>query len=252
MEISTEQGYNLTSVKENYVKFLAGGAIALAIAMVVAFILANLGNLSAPKLVSVSPKDGSTGVTPFTDVSMTFDRGIAVDNSTKFKISPNVDGKVTIADKVLTFVPTAYFDIGKKFTVTLTDPTGNWGAKGSTVSFSFTVKDQASLSQDEKDKLQALSSVGLGLEAKKGQQEDPAIQRAYAINAFIDTLPYQGPSGKYSISYTGASATFVIYIMLSPYDGNKQAALDYMKSKGVDPSWVTVQYTSVRGVYPGH
>jgi hypothetical protein len=244
------QNISLNTVKENYLKFIVGGVFALAAAMVVLFVISNFANLFPPSLVATTPKSDETGVSPFADVEMVFDRNVSVGNESKFKIEPAVDGQTVISGKGLKFVPSMHLAFGKKFTVTLTDPIGSWGVKGKTVSFSFTVKDRSSLSDDEKSKLQAESSLGLGKESQKAAQTDPVIKRAYAVNSLIQSLPYDTDS--FSISYIASTSIFLIYIKQNPYDTNKQAALDYIKGYGVDDtSAINIQYTSAKGVAPG-
>jgi Bacterial Ig-like domain len=244
------ENLSLNVIKENYTKVLLGGALALSLVIVLFMVISNVGNFFPPNAVLVSPKDGVNGVSPFAQVTVTFDRNISVGNQSKLKLDPAVDGQTVVVGKTVTFSPVSYFEVSKKYTVTLTDPEGTWGARGKTVIFSFTVKSNNNLTQDEKNRFQALSSLGLGEEARKAAQNDPLIKKAYAVENFSRTLPYD--TNEFSISYIQATSVYVVYIKESPYDTNKQKSIDYIKSQSVDPSWINIEYTSARGVYPGH
>lgn len=62
--------------------------------------------------------------------------------------------------------------------------------------------------------------------------------------AFLDGLPYI--TDKYRIDYSTVNNTFTITILTNPYEDSKQAALDFLESKGIDTSREKIQFSELR------
>lgn len=238
---------DLSNVRDYSRRILIGGAIAMALIIAVSLIVSYAGNFVGPSVVSSTPKDGSSSVSPFSSVEVKFDREINQSNKSKFNISPDVSGDVQINSDTLTFTPSHDMGLGQRYTVTVSNPVGVWGTGGQTVSFSFTTRTQDQLDATDREKFQGESSKVIGDAAAEGLKNDPIIQRGYIIEALIEKLPYE--TDQYLIEYVRDKSLFYITIKENPFSKNKQAAIDWLKSQGIeDISWINVEYGSYKGV----
>jgi hypothetical protein len=243
------ENLNLSQVKERYLP----RTIIIGIVLVIIAILVSLGsifltNFFPPKVIATKPIDGSSNVTPFTNILITFDHPIPISIQSHFSISPSVDGSFSIVNNSLQFTPSQHLSLGQMFTVTVNSPASYWGKAGSSVTFSFTVKTINELTMDESYLLQAESDRLFKQEVQNASQTTD-FQKGVAIYNLIQATPFDGVN--FSVSYDKPIDTFVVTIKQNPYQTNKQAALSWIQGQGLsDLSWINIKYVSGSGVGP--
>ncbi|MBI2590353.1 MAG: hypothetical protein HYW33_00525 [Candidatus Blackburnbacteria bacterium] len=77
-------------------------------------------------------------------------------------------------------------------------------------------------------------------------QEQNALQQNK--QRLISQLPFS--SEQFTVQYFPDQDYFLISIQRQPYENNKALAESWMRQNGVDPGYVTIQWSAVRGAGP--
>lgn len=240
--------YNLNWLKSILPKIALGVSAALVIVGVAVLAINFFDSLQPPKALSIIPKNGETQADPFTSITVVFDREISAANKQKFSIFPSASGQFFIRGRLFEFVPDKHLAFGQEYTVSFNRPISLSGKDGDSLAFSFRVKKIESLTDGEKQALQKEQDAAVRQQAAQIAQSLDGRKAQAKIN-LIAAIPYD--STDFTVEYLRDQDSFYVTIKKNPYNSSKQEALDWFKSKGVeDMSWISVQYGSVRGVYP--
>lgn len=238
----------LGKLQQFYPKILIG--VATTVALVLMIYLGSLvfQALTPPNVVAISPKDQSTGVSPFISVSFTFDRSLSQDNRNHITVSPTLPSNISIVNGTLILSSIPALPLGQKITVTFTNPTSTTGKVGKTVSISFTTKSKDELNSAELHQAQFAADQQLGQQIQQASQT-LEFQKANAINSLIQSCPYE--TSDFLVQYIQPRDLFQVTIKQNPYATRKQQATDWLKSIGItDLSWINLEFTSAPGVVP--
>jgi hypothetical protein len=166
------------------------------------------------KLVKTMPVDASTNVENKPVIVFEFNKPMAANYTPRgedesspqnvIELEPYVDGDVTVKDSQVIFTPKNNLRPYTKYVATLVNAKPKLGRGSANYTITFT--------------------TGQG----KFSDQDPDSPR----NKFIRSLPYT--TSAYSIDYVVADDVFVIQILAAPVEANKQAALDFISSQGVE------------------
>ena len=111
------------------------------------------------------------------------------------------------------------------------------------------MRTEQQLDQTDKQHLQGESSLSLGKVAADAEKTDPIIQRGYIIENLIQKLPYE--NDQYLVEYLQNPNVFYVTVKKNPFNANKQAAIDWLKSQGIqDLSWINIEFGSYKDVTP--
>ncbi len=239
---------NLSQLKAYLPKFLIGAGAVIVLVTAASLVISFINAQTPPKLISNVPISGDNSVSPFTHLTFTFDRAMSQSNKTHLSVSPNVTGQFFIQGVTIDFAPSTHLSFGQTYTVTLTNPESSAGKEGTSITLTFTVKPESALSATEEVQYQREQDLLARQEAAQSSQTLDGQKAAAKLN-LITSLPYD--SAQFTIEYLRDQDEFMVTINANPYATNKQAADDWIKSKGVqDLSWFNFQYGSLPGVYP--
>lgn len=173
-----------------------------------------------------------TIVSPFFDVA--FDR----DLSSKVTVSSNPDiiHSYTTQNKELNISLKVPLNPKQTYTISISNIYSTSGKRMKNQKFVFTPKS-VDLNDLPKDQGQALLN------------NQSQYSNAISGNGLLQLLPFTEPNFEYSINYTvnysSQVATPVIQIT-APDQPSQQAALDWIKAQGYDPSRLDIQYITAQ------
>lgn len=240
--------FDLSQLKAALPKLLIGAGAVLVLITIISLVVSFVNAQIPPKIVTTTPITGDTTASPFTHITLTFDKVMSQDNKTHLTISPDVAGQYFIQGSSVDFAPNAHLQFGQAYTATLSNPLSSTGKAGPSVTISFTVKPESVLTPSEQINFQREQDLLARQEAAQSSQTLDGQKAAAKLN-LITSLPYD--SATFTIEYLRDQDLFRVTINQNPYATNKQAADDWIKSKGVqDLSWFNFQYGSLPGVYP--
>lgn len=186
------------------------GTISIVVALVAYFIWNYFVQNQKFQLTSSNPSNFSTKVSVESKISLHFNRDLTISEDTNnFEISPRVEGVKSIQNSTLIFSPENTLKPETTYTIQLKNVTSQQNETLPTISIVFTTN------QDTSDRAQ-----------------------------FIKTLPIN--TDTYSITYDEAINTFVVTINKNPYDSSKQAALDFLTSKGIQINLEKINFQELR------
>lgn len=163
---------------------------------------------SSVEVVAIIPANQTPNVTLTSPIVVTFSQALPTEQQVLFQLTPPLLGTVAYAqDRTkVTFSPSSAYQPEITYQLTVTSPNLK------TFTSSFTT--------------QGTSGFGhLVPTTPASSSNSPRL-------TFTDTLPYVSP--EFAIRYLETSNTLDIRITALPYEDNKQKALDYIKSFGID------------------
>ena len=191
------------------------------------------------RVVSVSPKDNAKASTTDT-IIFTFNHSLAQANDQKFRITPYVEGAVTIKNNILTFTPAFSYKFDQSYTASILSPISNKGLIGKDAKVAFNV-----------------TYVPFNKKSKAQQATDIAnTDSAFKNNPLAASLPYETTHFKLDYASGGDGGELVYILTLyaiinKPSDRPmyvdqlkryKAEAFTYIRSKSADPTKLQINY----------
>ncbi len=159
------------------------------------------------QVVSILPANLSPNISPNAPIVVTFSQPLPANQIVYFELKPPIAGTVTYAQNrtQATFLPQGNYQFNTTYTVTIRNPSLT------TFTSTFTTRPQSGFSTIIPQNTQNPSS-------------SPRLN-------FTNSLPYY--SDIFSIEYLETSNTLIVTINALPYEDNKQKALNYITSQGI-------------------
>ncbi len=179
---------------------------------------------SSFSVLSTTPKNGATNVSPG-EITVSFSSDTTINSSGLFtlsfnpKLSAGYQFVSTFPAKQVSFVILNGLIPSTKYDVSIKKPDGT-----PIYTWSFTTN---------------AGTGGLSSSGYENQLENDYINKNYPLSS---VTPYS--NADFSIDYAGKPLTLAVQIKNPDINKVKQEVIDWIKSKGVDPSTHTINYTN--------
>ena len=191
------------------------------------------------RLLSTSPANHTKNFPIYNAVVFNFNHKLAPVGSgtNQLTINPDVSGKVSIAGKVAQFIPDSPLDNGRDYTVTMSGITDTGGRHLPNITIVFTAVSVPFNQLDQATQNRYIN------------KQDANFESQTPVNKLQNSLPHN--TAQYSLTYISYNNSFSVQVNTADIQGDEAAALEYIKSFGVDPNSINLSY-SVPAVYSGH